>query len=756
VSRPWTFGDIFVLRHPGFPFDWLEELGISSEVQLEVAALLEREHDLAAAAGGVNAKVGRATATAIDLDRPPPVPPDASGEWATCHLAWVAQRRRAESAFRSDRSRLQRRLHELASDEKVQEAVFLSSPDVFDNVWSRYVENGPRDDGADARRTERLVYSYLQRLCAKNETTSFFGPMGYGEIAGDDDAIEILPAEPPRRTTFVAYWAVEALASAVATEPELWSALPLRKNPLFVIDEVAGDARCEPLDRVEPLSPQHLRLLAGVSRSSHAPAIAEFLHEDLAWVESVAMSLLVKGVLVRRVWFRSDQPDSLANLRSALEALTACPARSRWLANLKQLDALRAEFESATLFGRRELLRTMELFFTQLSRTPARRAGGRLYTDRLILNEEASSPFRMRIGRAAAARLAASLSPAFDTCAAHGEELQREAVRRVVAALEGVPSPIGFLRYATLARGVTMDLRSEPRAGLGDAHVIDLDEGVGDVPQAGPRFALPDLCLGRSPDGSIHPILSGMHHQLLTPGWLFAFHAESSRVERMAANWMSAYATMPLAELATGRHNKGYYSFPGPRVAHAPAELERGGVDQPVFAASECSIAIEDGHPILREPDGGQILLYLPLADLTLHAPFMALSTPPVVFAPVRTVGCHTPRLDRGAATYQREQWEVTLDSWKNLSGFALFAAMQRVRARHGLPRFVFADVPAERKPFLVDTRCPFAVDLLKHLSPGAHAVTLEEMLPSPDELWLRDERGRYTFELRIQAQRGG
>jgi hypothetical protein len=61
--------------------------------------------------------------------------------------------------------------------------------------------------------------------------------------------------------------------------------------------------------------------------------------------------------------------------------------------------------------------------------------------------------------------------------------------------------------------------------------------------------------------------------------------------------------------------------------------------------------------------------------------------------------------------------------------------------------------VAGERKPFLVDTTSPFALELLRHHARGGLAH-LEEMSPGPDELWLRDARGRYTFELRIQATR--
>ncbi len=755
MSGEWSFGKVFVLRHAGFPFDWLEALGLAQETLAAIDALLECERALVEAAARSSPRLGKRTAAALEAGCEVPVPREVVGEWGACHETWRAQRSRAEAAFRAEVVRLQRVLHALACEPGVQEAVFLSSPDVFENVWSRYVVSGPGRAGADGRRQDRLAYAYLQRLCAKNETTSFFGPMGYGEIAGDDDAIELLPATPPERRTHVAYWAVEALASVIATEPELWGHLPMRKNPLFVVDREARLARCDALGRSEPLTDSQLQLLDALGHADHdghggkAATLAEVLGLDVPQVESVAMSLLVKGVLVRRLWYRSDRPDSLANLRAALAALPACEARERWLGNLDRLDTLRAEFAQAPLERRRPCLRTMESLFTQLARVPARRAGGRLYTDRLIVNEEASSPFRVRIGHAAAGRLSAALSPAFDLCATHGERLQAMAVRSVTDALATEPRTLGFLRYASLARGIPPPEVSPLEAERHPAH--DRADG-----SSGARFALPDLCLARDADGSVRPVLSSMHHQLLTPGWLFTFHPDPSRVDELAAGFLDQPCTDPLVELATGRHNKGYYSFPGQRAAHAVAELERGD-DLPAFSASECTVTIESGRPVLRIPDGRRARLYLPLADLSLHPPFLALSSPPVLlpqWAPLPARGEHTPRVDRSGATVQRARWTLDATLHRRLSGFDLFVAMRRVGRRHRLPRFVFATVPAERKPFLVDTECPFVVELLKHMARGSSAVTLEEMLPSPEQLWLRDGRGRYTFELRMQVQR--
>ena len=755
MRRSWSLRDIFVLRHPGFPFDWLEGLAVSSEVHSEIAKLFDAERALVTAAAAQSARVGLATAKSVRRHEMPPPPLEVSGEWSACYSAWLVQRARAEAAFHADRVRLQHRLHALASDERIQEAVFLSSPDMFENVWCRYVGGTvPLRNSASHRRTERLVYSYLQRFCAKNETTSFFGPMGYGAIDGDDDAIEFLPAGDQKRRTFIAYWAVEALASAVATEPELWGMLPIRRSPLFTVDEKAAEARCESLGLVESLGADQLRVLGAVARLSDARAIASDLGADVAWVETVAMSLFVKGILIRRIWFRSDHWDALSNLRRAVESLSPCPTRDRWLSHLAELDELRSDFEKAPLRRRRVLLPILEALFSRLARTPPRRAGGHLYTDRLILNEEASSPFQVRVGRRAAARLASALTPALELCASFGEQVQKKFSRRVVAELERIVLPISFDRYAALLRGIAASLPPAPTVTTGVQDVFDLDEAFLPASEDGARFALPDLCLGRGAHGALHPILSSVHHHLLTDGWLFTFHSAPARIEKMVVDWIAGHMKHPLVELATGRHNKGFYSFPGPRAARAAAELVGGRGNHQVFPASELGVHLENGRPVLRGVDGNRIILYSSLADLTLHPPFTALSAPPVVLAPIRNGDSHVPRLDAGGATYQRERWEVPVADWKSLSGFALFAAVQRERQSLGLPRFVFARVPSERKPFLVDIECPFAVELLKHLTRDSLTIGFEEMLPAPEQLWLRDERGRYTFELRIQAQR--
>ena len=102
------------------------------------------------------------------------------------------------------------RLHERAADPRVREAVFLSTPDMYENVWAAYTSRPLRPANAKTRRVERQVYTYLQRLCAKNETASFFGPMGYG-TAAEDAIFELVSNPRPARRVFFAFWGVEEL-----------------------------------------------------------------------------------------------------------------------------------------------------------------------------------------------------------------------------------------------------------------------------------------------------------------------------------------------------------------------------------------------------------------------------------------------------------------------------------------------------------------------------------------------------------------
>src|SRR5262245_19201269 len=86
------------------------------------------------------------------------------------------------------------------------------------------------------------------------------------------------------------------------------------------------------------------------------------------------------------------------------------------------------------------------------------------------------------------------------------------------------------------------------------------------------------------------------------------------------------------------------------------------------------------------------------------------------------------------------------------------FIAARRWTTKYGIPRFAFVVSPVEVKPFYVDFDSPIYVDIfakvVRHtvqLGNEESQMTLSEMMPGPDQVWLPDAEGRlYASELRV------
>ena len=87
------------------------------------------------------------------------------------------------------------------------------------------------------------------------------------------------------------------------------------------------------------------------------------------------------------------------------------------------------------------------------------------------------------------------------------------------------------------------------------------------------------------------------------------------------------------------------------------------------------------------------------------------------------------------------------------------FAGLHRWLRDHGISRFAFVKTPLETKPFYVDFESPILINFFTRsvrnmLSGGElddELITVTEMLPTPDQLWVTDALGqRYTAELRM------
>ena len=84
---------------------------------------------------------------------------------------------------------------------------------------------------ARARDRERHLLLYLQRVCAKNDTFSEFGPSAWGR-SGWRRAFRFLPREGgAKREAFLERWTAHALVSALNRDPETRLEMAPRLNP---------------------------------------------------------------------------------------------------------------------------------------------------------------------------------------------------------------------------------------------------------------------------------------------------------------------------------------------------------------------------------------------------------------------------------------------------------------------------------------------------------------------------------------------
>ncbi len=118
------------------------------------------------------------------------------------------------------------------------------------------------------------------------------------------------------------------------------------------------------------------------------------------------------------------------------------------------------------------------------------------------------------------------------------------------------------------------------------------------------------------------------------------------------------------------------------------------------------------------------------------------------------------PRVRCGNVVLFRRRWHFAADELPRVPNgidFTAFTAVARWRADHDLPRRVFVHTTAEPKPFFVDLESPLLLAPMLHATRVAGgAVSVTEMLPGPDELWVRDDAGRYASEFLVHFAHPG
>jgi hypothetical protein len=793
-ERPhWKLIPRFLLRRAGFPFGLLETFAapealaqgrVASDRRQEARRwreeLLRRHfpHEVRVAHRDGNRQHLRALSRwrkRVGRERVGPVP---GGAWSPAlldaHQQWSDAVGAATKAHRGVHEALGRELRaarialrRFFRRPDAREALFLLSPALLETM-EKVLDRDPSEVAdADERAFERRLYAFAQRLSAKNETTSFFGPLAYGQVEGVPETV-LGPERPggvSRREAFLSFWAAAALGKAASQDPEVRPGLAVRRIPAAAMRQ--GRALSATGKEVA-LPPELVALFEAVDDGSGAAVLAERVGRAPALVEREVAALERLGFVRRDIEPLSTVSHPLADV---IRQLPGTPAGRRWQALGNQLTLLLRRFEEADLAGRRKLMAEAEELFTAGTGQPARRAAGEIYADRTILYEDCLGDLQpVRMSREDAARLERSLSPVLELGARYGL-LRHQAICSLARnTADALPLPVSFLEFsaameARLEKKELVPLRAAASEWLEALHrtVAQASDGrvarlsssdladLVDGPATG-RFASPDVMLRRGADGRLSYVIGEVHPYVFAWGSQNQFAPDFDALQATFAEDLSPWnGPDQLAVVLRRRRHKGLVShaFPGRFIevtGRASHDRRR------CIAVADLVVVAGDDGPRLKGPHG-PLTLYTGEDD---HPHLRAFSIPAVEMPPIR-LGAHTPRIELGDVIVQRERWSIASGGLQPLVSAGdtarLALAVAEAQRAHGWPRHVFVSSPSEGKPICLDLAATFSHALLQRLA-SLGPLEVVEMMPGPEELWLRRTGEGHTSELRMAMVR--
>lgn len=694
-----------------------------------------------------------------------------------------------EKAARSEQQAAGR-MGSLTAQPAFREAVFLSSPDAYQQVIARWRWSTAGDSGNEGpmlkreRRAVRTVYAYAQRFATKNETISFFGPVDYGwflpcPLPGDRPAGVRLRRAPQRhlaRRARLTLWATEAVSTLLATDPALRGQVPVRLRPGLAVTR--GPSGAAVLNAVTGrrirMPAEWLRLLEFCGRGVPLAVACASAGED------IVRQVVGSGVAQVGWTIPAAVDDPLGWLRARVaDAQAAVPvAAARWLPVLDRLADLVRDFELAAGDERVAALARLEEEFTKVVGKPPRRGEGAMYADRLLVTEDCRGNAKaLDVGADGIAALTERLAPVLDLCVSYSA-LVRAAIHQRTLAVLAHSAPDGRLPYlaflAVIDRALDVQeaqqdpsirewlaeldqlVRTHEREGVSRLAESDL-AGLRRMPEE-PVAVSPDVFIGGDPclpeaDLRTVPLIVGeIHHGVQTWTHLAVLDPELDAVERSVAALpgdpaLAGTIFRRIAGKAFERELPGSVVEFGSMACHPRAAPVR---------SEALWVTIHGGHIRLVTEDGRQLRLR---ARHPRSASNWLLGQLPVVAPVPLCLDEAAPRVIVGDVTAWRRRWTFGQEDLSRLrrarQAGELVRAADDIRAAAGLPRQVFARTGTARKPVFADLTCPVSLRHLAHYAGDGGVLTLTEMLPTPEQWWWRPASEPLSCEWRISFVSG-
>jgi len=571
------------------------------------------------------------------------------------------------------------------------------------------------------RERERHLVLYLQRVAAKNDTFSEFGPSGWGTIAKNVSGVTLAP-EPgiAKREAFLERWIAHAIAAAINSDPE-------NSNSKLAVPALEPHTVEILLDDVE-------NWLPSAARDRWLPILRALIELPLKFAGTTDLQ---------------DRQSIVDQAQTSLQSIGAGP---------KQAD--RFLYAATNPIGE-ECFRECHFEINE-----------RLIDEVAIQAEPWIDLWRDSYAFIAS-RVAAGLRGVMEKAGVKSGVMPLPAFMQACEAAKLSLTGPGLVALSVMAfqevKGAFRK-RLVPHADLSEYELTPEDCHV-----VRANFDYPKFDEYTYPSADLQ--LAATSSEAITRGdyqWILAELHPPIAVLHHCMFWSCPDKNALSRALATttfGRPNFHFGFFAADFTAHTTVRLFDAIPELSNFVAPQRAnpkwkkVSPSDAEVYVDETTGD--VCVRKIANREHLGSFARAWVIPLGFHPFQFgMAPHTPRLRCGKVVVQRQTWTVKADDLipGNYAGVShhLVLAVEKLRAEKNLPRFVYIR-PTEQalrrsgaegrdkdtKPVFVDLESYLFLEIFHRWLVKAGEIEVTEMLPDPERLLWKESDGRHSFELR-------
>jgi len=704
---------------------------------------------------------------------------------------WISHEQ-LDIEFQAELVQSRQSLIQILSSNKIREAIFLSNTEALQRIDS-LVQSGIETVNSRTRQRIRLAWSYVQRLCAKNDTASFFGPIAWGKFSSvDGPAVSVSISNEPwltTRKTFFEHWVILRLMDKIYHDPELQQHIPIVLSPGC---QIINSVLYYPIGKSLILGALETELLENIQQQSQSSSPLDIVQRLTIYgypdtdIFPVIQLLTQKKVLNRTFEVAPGELEPIKKLINIISGMNA-PKESakRWLSLLQNLESCRLKFEVGDLAVRQSVLDNIK---QQLSEADIdlSRAQGDMYVGRYPFYEDCARNLTMEQGGNLLKDIKQKFKPMMDIYNwlvgavaiklhdYYSEWWKNLSVRNDTASVD-------FLSFFSLINNEAVEARiaNELRQHLqhcwsdiakpyGDVDEINLtvdnfetlldklhtyEPRASQVKVLGREIHSPDYMLEAS---SLEKLQQGDYHIIVGE-----VHPAVHTVSQPVAQPFCPYVDEIFQEVQDLLSPKTIV------IADTPESYQRSHIDWiDVPALQQLVLPKGGGHVSFdKKINAGACQVVMKNDTLFIHYNKTGMKQELLTLMPTAihricfnlagdAIGKNiTQRLSFDNVVIKRRSWNISHEEFPNNNNpgedVSSFLDWRRWAKNYGLPRYIFAKIKSEPKPIYVDFHNPFALDMLAGLAKKKEAIFVSEMRPAPDNLWLEDDNGRYCSEFR-------